>query len=620
MEINYEKRKNQELFKDFENTDFLNVTNPQNYIPIYTSFFLLNENNYNGINLNNEWFISNINKKIESSHNIYESTIKNKKTKKQKNKNVFIKTAPLLDPYKYLIGKYNVDDENLFNLPLLPTNEMNKNVNSKMLCPNNSSYIDGLFSFLSGELIHSYNFINGVEYYGSYLGIKKNYKCNITDDIDYISQNSFFKKYINKLFTLDEKYMANESYFKSPIKINHESNMSNALSLKSIKDELFEDVFDKSESEIQTNEFFNELTEITSKNLIIHNKDTYMNTIRSGSSFSSRTTNTTENENVETEDWNDEIENLDYDKSISNNETKINTDNEKDSETESTTEISELGSEDNTESTSGSDESDDSSEEEEEEEIFIEVHQFPVQLICMEKCDDTFDNLILNNELTEDEWLSSFMQIIMILIIFQKSFHFTHNDLHTNNIMYNKTNLKHVTYLYKNTYYKIPTFGRLFKIIDFGRSIYKFKGKTFCSDSFDMNGDASGQYNIEPYFNGNKPRLEPNFSFDLCRLACSIFDYLIDDINEIYDINNFPSFVKIVIEWCEDDNGVNLLYKKSGVDRYPDFKLYKMIARHTHKHTPDNQLEKEVFKNYIVKQINVKKDTLINIDKIPIFA
>lgn len=618
MEINYEKRKNQELFKDFEKNDFLNVTNPQNYIPIYTSFFLLNENNYNGINLNNEWFISNINKKIDASHNIYESTIKNNKTKKQKNKNVFIKTAPLLDPYKYLIGKYNIEDENLFNLPLLPIIERSKNVNSKMLCPNNSSYIDGLFSYLSGELIHSYNFINGVEYYGSFLGVKKNYECNITDDIDYISQNSFFKKYINKLFTLDAKYMTNESYFKPLIKINHETNMIKSLSLKSINDELFEDVFDK--SEFQSNHVFHELTEITSKNLIIHNKDIYMNTIRSGSSFSSRTTNTTDNENegIETEEienWNDIIENPDYDNSESKNDPEINTNN-KEGETESTTELSENGSDDNTESTSDSDESDDSSE----EEIFIDIHEFPVQLICMEKCDDTFDNLILNNELSEEEWLSSFMQIIMILIIFQKSFHFTHNDLHTNNIMFNKTNLKHITYLYKDTYYKVPTFGRLFKIIDFGRSIYKFKGKTFCSDSFDMNGDASGQYNIEPYFNDKKPRLEPNFSFDLCRLACSIFDYLIDDINEIYDINNFPSFVKIVIEWCEDDNGVNLLYKKSGVDRYPDFKLYKMIARHTHKHTPDNQLEKQVFKNYIVKQINVKKDTLINIDKIPVFA
>ena len=69
---------------------------------------------------------------------------------------------------------------------------------------------------------------------------------------------------------------------------------------------------------------------------------------------------------------------------------------------------------------------------------------------------------------------SSLLQIIMILITYQKAFSFTHNDLHTNNIMYNTTDKKFLFYCYKKKYYKIPTFGRIFKIIDFGRSIYKY--------------------------------------------------------------------------------------------------------------------------------------------------
>ena len=36
--------------------------------------------------------------------------------------------------------------------------------------------------------------------------------------------------------------------------------------------------------------------------------------------------------------------------------------------------------------------------------------------------------------------------------------------------------------------------------------------------------------------NEKKPRLEPNYSFDLCRLACSIFDYLVEDFDEIKDL------------------------------------------------------------------------------------
>ena len=31
--------------------------------------------------------------------------------------NVFFKLAPVLDPIKYLIGKYNINDEKLFTLP-----------------------------------------------------------------------------------------------------------------------------------------------------------------------------------------------------------------------------------------------------------------------------------------------------------------------------------------------------------------------------------------------------------------------------------------------------------------------------------------------------------------------
>jgi hypothetical protein len=239
----------------------------------------------------------------------------------------------------------------------------------------------------------------------------------------------------------------------------------------------------------------------------------------------------------------------------------------------------------------------------------------------MEPCENTFDDLILTNELTEEEWFSAFMQIIMILITYQKSFSFTHNDLHTNNVMYNSTEKKYLYYQYDKKYYKVPTFGRIFKIIDFGRSIYTYNEILFCSDNFEHGGDASTQYNFEPYFNDKKPRLEPNYSFDLCRLACSIFDFLIDDLDEIKNINNCSSIVKLIVEWCTDDNNMNILYKNNGMERYPDFKLYKMISRCVHKHTPQAQLERIEFSNYLIKKSNLpKKYTLINIDEIPSFV
>ena len=265
------------------------------------------------------------------------------------------------------------------------------------------------------------------------------------------------------------------------------------------------------------------------------------------------------------------------------------------------------------------DEDEDDADDDEEERIDVIINSFPVQVICMEYCENTFDDLILSNELTNDEWYSALMQIIMILITYQKAFSFTHNDLHTNNVMYNYTNKKFIYYCYKNKHYKVPTFGRIFKMIDFGRSIYKANGQTFCSDSFQTGEDAASQYNTEPYFNEKKPRLEPNFSFDLCRLACSIFDYLIDDLDEIKDLQKCDPIKRLIVEWCLDDKGVNLLYKNNGTDRYPDFKLYKMISRCVHNHTPQAQLERPEFKAFSDFKGTVPGD-VINIDNIPVYV
>jgi hypothetical protein len=149
IEVNYQKRKNAELFKSLEDSDSLFLSNAQNYIPIYKKFFSLNETNYNSINLNHKWYISSIHKSTDddNDYNLYNCRIKNIVNNKTKDKNVFFKMAPLLDPYKYLIGKYNVEDPKLFNLPIF--NSDKTNTYPKILDVNNSAYVDGFFVFLT---------------------------------------------------------------------------------------------------------------------------------------------------------------------------------------------------------------------------------------------------------------------------------------------------------------------------------------------------------------------------------------------------------------------------------------------------------------------------------------
>ena len=115
ININYQKRKNIELFKTLEEPTSIFLSNTQNYIPIYKKFFNLNESNFNNINLHNKWYISNVNNKIDDNDNLFKCRLKNEGTNKVKDKEVFFKLAPLLDPFKYFVGKYNINDKTLFN-------------------------------------------------------------------------------------------------------------------------------------------------------------------------------------------------------------------------------------------------------------------------------------------------------------------------------------------------------------------------------------------------------------------------------------------------------------------------------------------------------------------------
>jgi hypothetical protein len=218
---------------------------------------------------------------------------------------------------------------------------------------------------------------------------------------------------------------------------------------------------------------------------------------------------------------------------------------------------------------------------------------------------------MMTDELTKEEWSSILFQVIMTLIIYQKMFAFTHNDLHTNNVMFIETTEEFLYYLYEDQYYKVPTYGRIFKIIDFGRAIYKFRGELICSDSFHPKGDAATQYNFPPYYNADKPTVEPNYSFDLCRFACALFDYFIYDLRKVEKLCKTDPVIRLIVKWTMDDKGRNVLYKSSGEERYPDFKLYKMITRSVHNHIPSAEIHNPIFDEYKITYKKYKKHASI---------
>jgi len=564
LEENYENS-----FEDLDN-DYnpFKITNLQNYNPIYNDFFELNDKNFNQISLNNKYHIRDLS-------NVYHID-----TKEVFEKHVFIKFGPLLDPIRYMIGKYDINDDKIRTMPTLKTTK--EHCLPKLLDKNNSAYVDSFFSFLTSILLNKHNFVHGLDYFGSFLGIQEKFKMNIADDLDYLKNSTFFNNNLGNYFSTPMNIQTNYNNFgsrgnKNKLNISNTSNNLN-ISCDSLYD--IEDGQSNFENDSKS-DFKNHFETVYEK---MNSEDKSHST--SSTSTSNSSNNSEANYRTEDEDENDDIE-------------------------------SNSGSSNDIETSS-------SSENSEETQLFSYINNFPIQMICLEKCHGTLDELFEKNYIDHITGSAAIMQIIMTLLTYQKVFHFTHNDLHTNNIMFVNTYKEFLFYKVNNKIYKVPTFGKIFKIIDFGRSIYRYQGKQYCSDSFAPGGDGHTQYNCEPYMNENKPRIDPNYSFDLCRLGTSIYDFIIDIDDKVCDLDFFQ---KTILRWCMDDNGKNVLYRKNGDERYPNFKLYKMIARTVHNHIPEEQLNYELFKLYELSNSeneNYKNSSYFNevmdIDALPVYT
>ena len=70
--------------------------------------------------------------------------------------------------------------------------------------------------------------------------------------------------------------------------------------------------------------------------------------------------------------------------------------------------------------------------------------------------------------------------------------------------MFINTDKQFLYYHYNKQYYKVPTYGKIWKIIDFGRSIYTINDTILTSDSFFQDEDAYSQYNFGSFYNPKK--------------------------------------------------------------------------------------------------------------------
>ena len=175
--LNYRKLNTRDLFTSLEESE-LGIVNSKNYIPIYENYFNLNETNYNSINLNQRFYVSALSGVVDKN-NIQAAVVDAFKSTSESltvlHKPIFIKFSPLVDPVKYMSGKYenlNMEEE-VLNIPTL--SKLEKKGHLKANDRNNAAYVDSFFSYLSSQVLNCHDFINGLNFYGSFNAIKNDF-------------------------------------------------------------------------------------------------------------------------------------------------------------------------------------------------------------------------------------------------------------------------------------------------------------------------------------------------------------------------------------------------------------------------------------------------------------
>ncbi len=256
--------------------------------------------------------------------------------------------------------------------------------------------------------------------------------------------------------------------------------------------------------------------------------------------------------------------------------------------------------------------------------IAAEFENMPVMLIFQEMMDGVLDDLLEDDEEVgaeqgtpewEARWTAWLFQVIAALCCAQGVLGLTHNDLHSNNIVWEETDQPWIWYKARDgSVFRVPTYGKLLRLIDFGRAIFRVGETWFASDDYAPGGDAENQYNFEQFlFHSKRPLVRPNPSFDLCRLSVSVLDALypsppaellegaVLSKEDGWEVRETESPLwNLLWSWLIDSDGRNVLRDEDGTERFPDFDLYIHISAKCFAAKPQDQIHKPIFTGYKV--------------------
>lgn len=519
-----------------------------------------------------------------------------------KEENIHIKKSALLDTLKVMQNEYVIPSKmNNKNI----SNDVLKTTMNKLNSYNNSGHVESLFLYLGNKLVESGKCPSFPYYYGCINGDDPNYHHNITDEYEAVSRTKWFKDRVNTDFDL--------------LIIENDSDDDSENSKDSIKSSINCDdgSIEKDDNIINLNEVSSNLDNITKE--LSSKIDSYEDENKKNTDKDSIDKDSIDNDTLDIK-CNVEAINYDFIKDMDDEDLEIELDVECNLVPDTILINNQEGGESNTDDTNDCKDSDEDSIDEDKsfiEELsdfdkddlsigdfdnnennlyYVKCENMPVSLSLMEKLDGTLDDILDNNyNMSETEWFSMFFQVAFGLSIAQKYFNFVHNDLHSSNVMFKKTLKKYLYFQIDNIYYRIPTYDKITKIIDFARGTFKFGDRWIFSDQFKDDGDAHGQYDYPVDGSLKNCEHKPNPSFDLVRLGTTV----------IHRLDNVPNVVNFVEQITLDDFGSSLCYDEDTFDLYID------IARNCHNAVPLDIMKRPEFNKFKITKNKIPKGQYI---------
>ena len=573
-----------------EKETFSNYLHLQRYHPALDIFKIPESSlSHKNLELSSKYHIASWNNQDETNQKIWNTTRTIYGSTTSEPCKTFIKTVHLLNPIDLIKEKYTIPDH-----PLLPQSENTwKKTLLKLHSHNNQAYVDTVANFVLSALRENNLTPHCVLYYGASTGISKKYQYNISLEYDTYRQCRWFWKGM-------KSHSARLTVIRGDADVEEIPNFEEIY--KDITSCPFEDT-DSEVSEI-------ELEPVTDKDV------PEISDVESIKSF------TFDNIEEDAQNVKDIFEiNKKVTKRVSLKKNESSSEEESNSDSDGLT------------SSEGSDES-----VELDLDICLEIPNMPVILIYQEAQEGVMDNLLDEDEIDEHKrgsqgwearWIAWLFQVISVLSFLQNAICFTHNDLHSNNILWRKTDKKFLFYKAKDgTIWRVPTFGKIFTVIDFGRSIFRLGKHLWVSDDHWPDQEAGDQYNFGPFFDHTLPKNPPNPSFDLCRLSVSLLDGLFDkappkkkgkgvsimsqeDTWKVYETNS-PLY-NLLWSWTVNKDGHTIYEDKNGDEKYEGFDLYVRIAHDIHNAVPKDQIHKPVFSQFKWKQKVSQDETIYSL-------